>query len=70
MIERSRAAGTRVVPYSTLSRAAELLTGKGVVTAELPVSLSPTKERRYRITDPYLRFWLAFLGPHLATGTG
>jgi len=28
--------------------------------------LSPSKERRYRITDTYLRFWLAFLGPHLA----
>jgi uncharacterized protein len=36
------------------------------VAGELPVSLSPSKERRYRITDSYLRFWLAFLGPHLA----
>ena len=36
------------------------------MAGELPVSLSPSKERRYRITDSYLRFWLAFLGPHLA----
>jgi hypothetical protein len=36
------------------------------VAGDLPVSLSPSKERRYRITDSYLRFWLAFLGPHLA----
>jgi uncharacterized protein len=36
------------------------------VAGELPASLSPSKERRYRITDSYLRFWLAFLGPHLA----
>jgi uncharacterized protein len=49
-----------------LTRAADLLITKGVVAGELPVSLSPTKERRYRINDSYLRFWLAFLGPHLA----
>jgi uncharacterized protein len=36
------------------------------VAGELPVSLSASKERRYRIMDSYLRFWLAFLGPHLA----
>jgi len=59
-----RAAGD--IAHSTLTRAVELLTGKGVVAGDLPVSLSPSKERRYRITDPYLRFWLAFLGPHLA----
>jgi len=51
---------------ATLTRAADLLIGKGVVAGELPVSLSPSKERRYRITDTYLRFWLGFLGPHLA----
>jgi hypothetical protein len=37
-----------------------------VVAAELPVSLAPSKERRYRITDSYLRFWFRFLAPHLA----
>ena len=45
---------------------AVLLISKGVVAGELPASLSPSKERRYRITDSYLRFWLAFLAPHLA----
>jgi len=60
----ARAAGG--IAHSTLTRAADLLIGKGVVAGELPVSLSPSKERRYRITDSYLRFWLAFLGPHLA----
>ena len=60
----ARAAGG--IAHSTLTRAAELLISKGVVAGELPVSLSPSKERRYRITDSYLRFWLAFLGPHLA----
>ncbi len=37
-----------------------------VVAAELPVSLRPSKERRYRVADPYLRFWLMFLDPHMA----
>ncbi|MGF6880788.1 AAA+ ATPase superfamily predicted ATPase [Nocardia sp. GAS34] len=60
----ARAAGG--IAHSTLSRATELLTDKGIVAAELPISLTPSKERRYRITDPYLRFWLTFLGPHLA----
>ncbi|MGH3274167.1 MAG: ATP-binding protein [Streptosporangiaceae bacterium] len=60
----ARAAGD--IAHSTLTRAADLLISKGVVAGELPVSLSPSRERRYRITDSYLRFWLAFLGPHLA----
>jgi hypothetical protein len=59
----ARAAG---VAHSSLTRAVEVLASKGVVAGELPVGLTPSKERRYRITDPYLRFWLAFLGPHLA----
>ena len=37
-----------------------------MVAAELPLSLRPSKERRYRVADPYLRFWLAFLAPHMA----
>jgi uncharacterized protein len=59
----ARAAGG--IAHSTLTRATDLLISKGVVAGELPVSLAPSKERRYRITDTYLRFWLAFLGPHL-----
>ena len=39
---------------------------KGIVSGELPVSLMPSRERRYRITDSYLRFWLRFLEPHMA----
>jgi uncharacterized protein len=60
----ARAAGG--IAHSTLTRAADLLISKHVVAGDLPVSLAPSKERRYRITDSYLRFWLAFLGPHLA----
>ena len=60
----ARAAGG--ISHSTLTRATELLIDKRVVVGELPVSLQPSKERRYRITDPYLRFYFAFLGSHLA----
>src|SRR3984957_14189677 len=59
----ARAAGG--ISHSTLTRATELLASKGVVAGEVPLSLHPSKERRYRVTDSYLRFWLAFLGPHL-----
>lgn len=54
------------IAHTTLSRAIDLLISKRVVAAELPVSLRPSKERRYRVADPYLRFWLAFLEPHMA----
>jgi AAA+ ATPase superfamily predicted ATPase len=54
------------ISHSTLMRAAKLLVEKRIVAAELPVSLHPSKERRYRITDSYLRFYFAFLGPHVA----
>lgn len=60
----ARAAGG--IAHTTLTRATEILTDKRIVAAELPVSLRPSRERRYRITDPYLRLWLSFLGPHLA----
>lgn len=47
-------------------RAVDLLVDKGIVAAERPVSTVPSKATRYRITDPYLRFWLRFVHPHLA----
>ncbi|GAA4562289.1 ATP-binding protein [Planotetraspora kaengkrachanensis] len=59
----ARAAGG--ISHSTLTRAADVLDAKGVVTSELPLSTRPSKERRYRISDPYLRFWFYFLRPHM-----
>ena len=39
------------------------LEAKRVVASEWPLSTKPdTRNRRYRVADPYLRFWLAF-GP-------
>jgi hypothetical protein len=58
----ARAAGG--MAHSSLMRALEVLTAKRIVAAELPLSTRPSKERRYRITDPYLRFWLAFIEPN------
>ncbi|WP_435282330.1 ATP-binding protein [Streptomyces koelreuteriae] len=57
----ARAAGG--IGATPLQRALELLTDKRIVAAELPVSLRPSKDRRYRVADPYLRFWLHLLGP-------
>jgi uncharacterized protein len=54
------------VSHSTLTRATEVLVNKRMIAAELPLSTGPSKERRYRVTDPYLRFWLTFVAPNLA----
>lgn len=59
----ARAAGG--LAHTTLLRAIEVLVRKRMVVAELPLSTRPSKERRYRITDPYLRFWLRFVEPQL-----
>lgn len=59
-----RAAGD--LPQASLSRALQLLTAKRLVEAMVPLSTRASRETRYVVTDPYLRFWLTFLGPHLA----
>jgi AAA+ ATPase superfamily predicted ATPase len=38
---------------------------KRLVTAALPLSSKPSRETRYWIADPYLRFWLHFVQPSL-----
>jgi AAA+ ATPase superfamily predicted ATPase len=49
---------------ATLIRALQLLTAKRIVEATVPLSAKPSRETRYAVADPHLRFWLAFLGPH------
>jgi AAA+ ATPase superfamily predicted ATPase len=39
---------------------------KRIVEVDLPLSTRPSRESRYRIADPYLRFWLRFLEPSAA----
>lgn len=52
---------------TSLNRALKLLTSKRAVVAEQPLSTkSGSKDTRYRVADPYLRFWLTFLGPHMS----
>lgn len=58
-----RAAGG--LPQASLSRALNVLTRKRLVDATAPVSPRPSRDTRYVVSDPYLRFWLTFLGPHM-----
>ncbi|UGT60649.1 AAA family ATPase [Nocardia asteroides] len=60
----ARAAGG--ISAASLQRSLAVLTDKRVVAAELPVATWPSKDRRYRVADPYLRFWLKLLGPAMA----
>lgn len=52
----------------TVTRALRVLADqKTLVAIEHPAGSKPTtRQRRYRITDPYLRFWFRFIEPHLA----
>lgn len=59
----ARAAGG--LPNTSLTRSLRLLTDKRLVEANSPLSTKASRETRYALTDPYLRFWLSFLGPHL-----
>ncbi|MFI9104327.1 ATP-binding protein [Streptomyces fildesensis] len=59
-----RAAGD-LAPTS-LNRSLQLLTAKRVVEAITPLSTRPSKETRYYVADPHLRFWLALLGPYMS----
>lgn len=51
------------LPQGSLSRSLTTLTSKRVVAADRPLSTRASRETRYRVADPYLRFWLTFLGP-------
>lgn len=59
-----RAAGD--LPSGSVSRTLTTLVAKRVVAVDQPLSTRPaSKDKRYRVADPYLRFWLTFLGPYL-----
>lgn len=58
----SAAAGLKA---SSLERALDTLTDKRVVVRATPLSTRKSREPRYYIADPYLRFWLSFIGPGL-----
>jgi len=52
---------------NTLNDALELLVErKRLVARDLPYAVPPGKKApKYVVTDPYLRFWLRFVGPHM-----
>ncbi|MBA3489729.1 MAG: ATP-binding protein [Longispora sp.] len=54
------------IAHSSLSNALDLLVAKRIVVGELPVSTGTSRDRRYRVVDPYLRFWMHFILPHMA----
>lgn len=54
------------VHATTLDTTLGMLQAKRIVTVDVPLSARPSpKNRRYRIADPALRFWLAFVEPAL-----
>jgi len=56
------AGGARPLSSGTLSPILDTLLAKRVLAAASPLSAQPDpKNRRYRVADHYLRFWLAFL---------
>jgi uncharacterized protein len=58
----AQAGGSGALPSGTLTPLLNTLLTKRVLAADLPLSAKPdSKNKRYRIADPYLRFWLAFL---------
>lgn len=59
----ARQAGLRDM---SLKRSLDTLMDKRIVVADVPLSVKPSKEKRYRVADPYLRFWLRYLGPSMA----
>lgn len=50
---------------TSLERALATLIDKRVVVRTTPVSTARSRESRYYVADPYVRFWLSFIGPSL-----
>jgi AAA+ ATPase superfamily predicted ATPase len=57
----ARAGGATPLPSGTLGPLLNTLLAKRVIAVDLPLSTKPdSRNKRYRIADTYLRFWLAF----------
>lgn len=54
------------VASTNLRRSLDLLENqKRVIASERPLSTQPSKDTRYYVSDPYLRFYLRFIDPNL-----
>jgi hypothetical protein len=62
----SAISGRAGVSHTSLTRTLALLADKRVVAADLPTSTKQSKLARYRIADPYLRFWLRIVEPGIS----
>lgn len=72
-----RAIGAGETTYNSIADRAAVNTGslgrlldvlvdsKRVLTAARPLSATPFRSTRYHVADPYLRFWLRFVGPNV-----
>src|SRR5882757_7679460 len=59
--------GDRALAPGSLTPVLRNLTERRLVAVDTPLSTRPgDRDRRYRVADPYLRFWLAFLELGLA----
>lgn len=55
------------VASTNLRRSLDLLEkGKRVITSERPLSIQASRDTRYHVSDPYLRFHLRFVDPNLS----
>jgi uncharacterized protein len=51
---------------TALDRTLRSLIAKGIVRRSMPYAAAASpKNRRYEIADPYMRFWLRFVGPNI-----
>lgn len=58
--------GRAGIAQTPLARSLDLLVNrKRIVAAVRPLSAKPSRETRYFVADPYLRFWLRFIGPNM-----
>lgn len=58
----TEAGGSERLASGTLAPILGMLLDRHVLAVDYPLSAAPdTKNKRYRVADPYLRFWLAFL---------
>lgn len=53
------------IDHGGLARSLAALEAKRVVAVERPLSARPSRLAHYRVRDPYLRFWLRFVGPSM-----
>jgi len=57
--------GTGIASTNLAAPLRALVDGKRIIETRLPLSAARSRERRYEVTDAYLRFYLRFIDPNL-----